>query len=76
MTDCSYWSTNRLNMKNNLKIFKDAGFVIDVETKGKIVNSLDLMFNLNFLILKLKVSNSSKHQSGKSLETVDSPILN
>ena len=61
MTDCSYWSTNRLNMKNNLKIFKDAGFVIDVETKGKIVNSLDLMFNLNIkkFLIHLNINQES-----------------
>ena len=48
-------------MKSNLKIFKDAGFVIDVETKGKIVNSLDLMFNLNIkkFLIHLNINQES-----------------
>ena len=33
--------------KNIIKIFKDIGFAIDVETNLKIVDFLDITFNLN-----------------------------
>ena len=33
--------------KNIIKIFKDIGFTIDIETSLKIVDFLDITFNLN-----------------------------
>ena len=33
--------------KNIIKIFKDIGFTIDVETKLKVIDFLDITFNLN-----------------------------
>ena len=33
-------------MRKNIKIFKDIGFTLDIETKLKIVDFLDIMFNL------------------------------
>ena len=33
--------------KNIIKIFKDIGFAIDMETNLKIADFLDIMFNLN-----------------------------
>ena len=37
--DCTY--------KNIIKIFKDVGFSIDIETNSKVVDFLDVTFNLN-----------------------------
>ena len=34
-------------MRKNIKIFKDTGFAIDVETNLKIVDFLDITFNLS-----------------------------
>ena len=33
--------------KNIIKIFKDAGFSIDIETNSKVVDFLDIAFNLD-----------------------------
>ena len=41
-------STDRNRMRKNIiKIFKDTGFAIDIETNLKIVDFLDITFNLN-----------------------------
>ena len=33
--------------KNIIKIFKDVGFGIDIETNSKVIDFLDITFNLN-----------------------------
>ena len=38
--------------KNIIKIFKDVGFSIDIETSSKVVDFLDIIFNLNNGIYK------------------------
>ena len=38
--------------KNIIKIFKDFGFGIDIETNSKVVDFLDITFNLNNGIYK------------------------
>ena len=56
--------------KNVIKIFKDIGFSIDIETNSKVVDFLDITFNLNNGIYKhykklndalLYISKSSNH---------------
>ena len=56
--------------KNIIKIFKDIGFSIDIETNSKVVDFLDITFNLNSSIYKphkkpndtlLYINKSSKH---------------
>ena len=57
--------------KNIVKIFKDVGFGIDIETNSKVVDFLDITFNLNNGIYKpykksndrpLYINKSSNHQ--------------
>ena len=45
--------------KNIVKIFKDVGFGIDIETNSKVVDFLDITFNLNNGIYK----NPTKNQT-------------
>ena len=56
--------------KNIIKIFKDVGFSIDIETNSKVVDFLDITFNLNNGIYKpykkpngrlLYINKSSSH---------------
>ena len=56
--------------KNIIKIFKDVGFSIDIETNSKVVYFLDITFNLNNGIYKpykktndtlLYINKSSNH---------------
>ena len=56
--------------KNIIKIFKDVGFSIDIETNSKVVDFLDITFNLNNGIYKpyekpnnrlLYINKSSNH---------------
>ena len=41
------WQQINRTRKNIIEIFKDVGFSIDIETKSKVVDFLDLTYNLN-----------------------------
>ena len=46
------WQQINRTRKNIIEIFKDVGFSIDIETKSKVVDFLDLTYNLNNGIYK------------------------
>ena len=49
LTNVNGQQTDRMR-KNIVKVFKDTGFAIDVETNLETINLLDITFNMLFLI--------------------------